>query len=101
MKAVRVRESMRPKVVCHDGTCCQCTGEGTVITIEANPLPVSLCPTCLVAMIDGRKRRGAMGRLHLPYARRTLTAGSGQHFLGGFGGPDTLFAGERLQEQRS
>ena len=22
----------------------QCTGEGTVITIEANPLPVSLCP---------------------------------------------------------
>ena len=42
---------MQPKVTCHDGTCHQCAGEGTVITIEANPLPVSLCPTCLAGMI--------------------------------------------------
>ena len=42
---------MNLKAACHDGTCHQCTGEGTVITIEANPLPVSLCPACLARMI--------------------------------------------------
>ena len=42
---------MQLRVTCHDGTCHQCTGEGTVITIEANPLPVSLCPTCPAGMI--------------------------------------------------
>ena len=43
---------MQPRVVCHDGACYQCTGEGTVITIDADPLPLSVCPACLALIIS-------------------------------------------------
>ncbi len=42
---------MRPKATCHYGTCSQCAGEGEVITIEADPLPLSLCPACLALIL--------------------------------------------------
>ena len=41
----------RPKAVSHHGTCTQCAGEGDVITIEADPLPLSLCPACMAAVL--------------------------------------------------
>ena len=41
----------RPKAVYHLGTCTQCAGEGDVITIEADPLPLSLCPACLALIL--------------------------------------------------
>ena len=43
---------MQSRVICHDGTCFQCTGEGTVITIKANSLPVSLCLKCLAFILS-------------------------------------------------
>jgi len=42
---------MRPKATAHLGTCSQCTGDGEVITIEADPFPLSLCPSCLAAVL--------------------------------------------------
>lgn len=41
----------RRKAVHHHGTCLQCAGEGDVITIEADPLPLSLCPACLALIL--------------------------------------------------
>ena len=41
----------RPKAVSHHGTCLQFAGEGDVITIEADPLPLSFCPACLAAVL--------------------------------------------------
>ena len=41
----------RPKAVYHLGTCTQCAGEGDVITIEADPIPLSLCPACLALIL--------------------------------------------------
>ena len=38
-------------MVAHHGTCTQCAGEGDVITIEADPLPQSLCPSCLAVIL--------------------------------------------------
>ena len=46
---------MIPKATAHLGTCTQCAGEGDVITIEADPLPVSLCPAGL-ARSSGTRR---------------------------------------------
>lgn len=44
---------MRPKGTVRLGTGNQCDGEGDVITVEADPIPYSLCPACL-ALILGR-----------------------------------------------
>ena len=44
-------DSMQPKATSHHGTCSQCAGIGDVITIEANPIPLSLCPFCLAAIL--------------------------------------------------
>ncbi len=41
----------RPKATYHLGTCTQCGGEGDVLTIPANPLPLTLCPSCLASLI--------------------------------------------------
>ncbi len=43
---------MRPKATAHLGTCTQCAGEGDVITIEADPIPLSLCPACLALVLS-------------------------------------------------
>lgn len=42
---------MQPKATAHLGTCTHCAGEGTVITIEADPPPLSLCPACLALIL--------------------------------------------------
>lgn len=42
----------RPKAIYHYGTCSQCAGEGDVITIDADPLPLSLCPSCLALVLS-------------------------------------------------
>ncbi len=41
----------RPKATYNQGTCTQCAGEGDVITIDAAPLPLSLCPSCLALIL--------------------------------------------------
>ena len=43
---------MRPRATAHLGTCTQCAGEGDVITIEADPAPLSLCPACLAFLLN-------------------------------------------------
>ena len=43
---------MEPIATAHLGTCSQCAGEGDVITIEADPLPLSLCPACLAFLLN-------------------------------------------------
>ena len=43
---------MSSKATAHLGTCTHCAGEGDVITIEADPLPLSLCPACLALIIS-------------------------------------------------
>ena len=43
---------MRPKATAHLGTGTQCAGEGDVITIEADPVPLSLCPACLAFLLN-------------------------------------------------
>ena len=43
---------MRPKATAHLGTCSQCAGEGGVITIEGDPIPLSLCPACLALVLS-------------------------------------------------
>ncbi len=42
---------MKPKATAHLGTCTQCAGQGDVITIEADPIPLSLCPACLALIL--------------------------------------------------
>ena len=43
---------MQPKVTACIGTCSQCAGDGEVVTIEADPVPLSLCPGCLGAILS-------------------------------------------------
>ena len=43
---------MTPKAAAHYGICSHCAGEGDVITIEADPLPLSLCPACLALVLS-------------------------------------------------
>ena len=43
---------MQPEATAHLGTCTQCAGEGDVITIEADPIPLSLCPACLALVLS-------------------------------------------------
>jgi len=38
---------MQPKATTHLGICSECAGEREVISIEGDPLPLSLCPACL------------------------------------------------------
>jgi hypothetical protein len=42
---------MQPKATAHLGTCSQCAGEGEVVTITADPLDLSLCPSCMAAVL--------------------------------------------------
>jgi len=61
---------LQPEAVHHHGTCLQCTGEGEVITIEADPIPLSLCPAYLAVIVArssgirraAREKRLAMNR---------------------------------------
>ena len=43
---------MQPKVTAHLGSCSQCAGGGDVITPEADPTPLSLCPACLAFLLN-------------------------------------------------
>ncbi len=43
---------MTPKATAHYGICSHCAGEGDVITIDADPIPLSLCPACLALIIS-------------------------------------------------
>jgi len=47
-----LHETMKPKATYHQGTCTQCAGEGDVITIEADQIPLSLCPACLAFLLN-------------------------------------------------
>jgi len=47
---------MRPKATAHYGICSQCDGEGDVITVDADPLDLSLCGDSLAPL-----RAGAAG----------------------------------------
>ena len=43
---------MRAKATAHYGICSQCAGEDDVITIDADPLPLSLFPSCLALVLS-------------------------------------------------
>ena len=62
---------MRPKATAHYGICSQCAGKGDVITIEADPLPLSLCPACLALVLSrGSGIRRAIREQWLAMSRR-------------------------------
>ena len=78
---------MTPKATAHDGICLGCNGEGTVITIEANPLPLLLCPSCMARLIgETTGIRSAILKANSP------SCGAGQIPSGGFDG--RLVAGD-------
>jgi len=42
---------LRPKAIYDHGTCHECAGEGSVITITADALDVSLCGSCMAGVL--------------------------------------------------
>jgi hypothetical protein len=42
---------MQPNATAHLGACSHCAGEGEVITVEGDPLPLSLCPAGLALIL--------------------------------------------------
>ena len=42
---------MRPKATVHYGICPQCAGKGEMITITADGLDLSLCTSCMAAVL--------------------------------------------------
>ena len=70
---------MQPKATAHLGTCSQCAGEGEVITITADPRDLSLCPSCMAAVLaTGSGIRSAIVKRWRQVKRRTAAEQAGR-----------------------
>jgi len=70
---------MQAKATAHLGICSQWAGEGDVITIEADPIPLSLCPSCLAAILaTGSGLRSGIVKRWRPVNRKAAAQQAGR-----------------------
>jgi len=72
---------MQPNATARLGACSQCAGEGEVVTVDGDPLPLSLCPATtalILAWSSGIRRVAIIASAAPGYVSQVLKSRDGR-----------------------